>query len=113
MGLSHIHHKSERGRQVFPLWPLDCKEAQSFLPILCLKKVNWDFFTGLFGFSISLKVENQMFSDVSLKCQKVRCVGILMLAIAFIGYRCILVALFFGSFASKKLENRGGKRFIL
>lgn len=25
-----------------------------------------------------------------------------MLAIAFIGYRCILVALFFGSFASKK-----------
>lgn len=66
------------------------------------------FFTGLFGCSISLKVENKMFSDVSLKC-----VGILMLAVAFIGYRCILVALVFGSCASKKLENRGGMRFIL
>lgn len=51
--LSHIHHKSERGRQVFPLWPLDCKEAQSFLPILCLKKVNWVFW--LFNQSESWK----------------------------------------------------------
>lgn len=47
----------------------------------------------LFGCFISLEVENQMFADVSLNSQKVTCVGVVILAMAFNGFGWVPVAL--------------------
>lgn len=49
----------------------------------------WQFF----GCFISVEAENQMFADVSLRSQKVRCVGVVILAMAFNGFGSVLVAL--------------------
>lgn len=46
-----------------------------------------------------------MFADVSLRSQKVRCVGVVILAVAFNGFRSVLVALVFALFAPEELED--------
>lgn len=77
LGLSHNHHKSERGFSVVAA-RLQTQEAQSPLPILCLKKISWGFwpplvlsvYLAVVRLFISLKVENQMFFRCIIKIPK-------------------------------------------
>lgn len=96
IGLSHNYHKAERGHQAFQLWLLDWRLER--LRLLCqlgffITAGSFCIFGSCLAVFISLKVKNQMFSNVSLKSQKVRCVGVLILALAFNGFRCVFLAL--------------------
>lgn len=105
------------GCSLVAAWPLrgtvssaSCvwKNQLSFRPFF---SVYYVYLKAARSFSQSESWKPGVFTDASLKCQKVECVGILILAVTFYGYRCIFVVLDFGLFASGKTWD--GKGFIL